>query len=146
VSVPLVAAALVLLTLVACSDLREFRGTWRGPLVGDAALQVNSPNGPAALTIDVVDSHHLTARLTIDGLLPEAMISSLAAAEADVLSDLTFGGSPLKVYLAVTAVPDGGGEALVVVALYDDRRVEVRVLRGGTRPLYSIFALSESAT
>jgi hypothetical protein len=142
----LAGATLVLLTLIACSDLREFRGTWRGPLGGDAALQVNPPNGPAALAIDLVDSHHLTARLTINGLLPETVITSLPAAEADVLSDITFGGSPLKVYLAFTSVPDGGGEALVVIALYDDRRVEVRLLRGGTQPLYSIFALSESAT
>jgi hypothetical protein len=39
-------------------------------------------------------------------------------------------------------VPDGGGDALALIALYDDRRVEVRVLRGGTTPLYAIFALS----
>ena len=139
-------ATLVLLTLVACSDLREFRGTWQGPVVGDPALQVNPPSGPATLAIEVVDGHQLMARLTIQGLLPETVITSLSAAEADVLSDITFSGSPLKVYLAFTAVPDGGGEALVIVALYDDRRVEVRVLRGGTRSLYSIFALSESKT
>jgi hypothetical protein len=139
-------ATLVLLTLVACSDLREFRGTWRGPLVGDAALQINPPSGPTSLAIEVVDGHQLMARLTVQGLLPETVITSLAAAEADVLSDITFSGSPLKVYLAFTAVPDGGGEALIVVALYDDRRVEVRMLRGGTKPLYSIFALSESTT
>ena len=143
---PLAGATLVLLTLVACSDLREFRGSWQGPLVGDTALQVNPPSGPASLAIEVVDSHHLRARLAIAGLLPETVVTSLEAAEADVLSDITFGGAPLKVYLAFTAVPDGGGEALVVVALYDDRRVEVRLLRGGTKPLYSIFALSESAT
>jgi hypothetical protein len=139
-------ATLVLLTLVACSDLREFRGTWRGPLVGDSALKVNPPSGPASLAIDVINSHQLMARLTIQGLLPETVVTSLPAAEADVLADMTFGGSPLKVYLAFTAVPDGGGEALLVIALYDDRRVEVRVLRGGTRPLYGIFALSGSAT
>jgi hypothetical protein len=28
-----------------------------------------------------------------------------------------------------------------MVALYDDERLEVRLLRGGTRPLYGIFAL-----
>jgi hypothetical protein len=144
--VPLVGATLVLLTLVGCSDLREFRGTWRGPLVGDPALMVNPPSGPASLSIEVVDSHQLRARLAIAGLLPETVVTSLPAAEADVLADITFGGSPLRVYLAFTAVPDGGGDALLVIALYDDRRVEVRVLRGGTRPLYGIFALAESAT
>src|SRR5690349_21129128 len=76
----LAAVTLVVLTLVACSDLREFHGTWRGPLVGDPALQVNSPSGPAALAIEVVDSHHLSARLTVMGLLPETQITSLQAA------------------------------------------------------------------
>jgi hypothetical protein len=32
----------------------------------------------------------------------------------------------------------------VIVALYDDRRVEVRILRGGSAPLYGIFALTET--
>src|SRR5437667_338594 len=89
---PLAGATLVLLTLVACSDLREFRGSWQGPLVGDTALQVNPPSGPASLAIEVVDSHHLRARLAIAGLLPETVVTSLEAAEADVLSDITFGG------------------------------------------------------
>src|SRR5436190_856908 len=79
---PLAGATLVLLTLVACSDLREFRGSWQGPLVGDTALQVNPPSGPASLAIEVVDSHHLRARLAIAGLLPETVVTSLEAAEA----------------------------------------------------------------
>jgi hypothetical protein len=47
------------------------------------------------------------------------------------------------VYLAFVAIPDLGGEAFVVVALYDDRRIEVRLLRGGLQPLYAIFALTD---
>ena len=91
-------------------------------------------------------ARRMTDPLAIAGLLPETVVTSLPAAEADVLADITFGGSPLRVYLAFTAVPDGGGEALLVIALYDDRRVEVRVLRGGTKPLYGIFALAESGS
>lgn len=140
-------ATLVLLTLLACNDLREFRGQWRGPRVGDAkVLQQNVVDTSATLAIDSIDSHGLVARLAIDGLLPETPITSLAGAEADVLAGITFGGDPLRVYLAFVAMPDAGGEALVVVALYDDRRIEVRLLRGGTIPLYGIFALAESAT
>ena len=60
-----------------------------------------------------------------------------------MLSGITFDGSPSRVYLAFVAIPDGGGEALAVIALYDDKRVEVRVLRGGTQPLYAIFALTQ---
>jgi hypothetical protein len=133
--------------LGACNDLREFRGDWRGPRVGDApALHVGIGDGAAALAIDRIDGHGLAARLAIDGLLPEAPLTSLPGAEADALAGITFGGSPLRVYLAFVAMPDAGGEALVVVALYDDRRIEVRLLRGGAQPLYGIFALTESAT
>ena len=61
-----------------------------------------------------------------------------------MLAGVTFSGGPLRVYLAFAPVADAAGEALVVVALYDDHRVEVRVLRGGAAPLYGIFALKES--
>lgn len=138
---------LTILTLAACNDLREFRGDWRGPRVGDAAaLHVGVGDGSATLSIDRIDGHGLLARLAVEGLLPETPITSLPGAEADALAGITFGGAPLRVYLAFVAMADAGGEALVVVALYDDRRIEVRLLRGGTKPLYGIFALTEPAT
>jgi hypothetical protein len=140
-------ATLVLLSLVGCSDLREFRGTWGGRLNQNAVVLAGIPSAAAAATatlaIDVVNSHELAARLTIPDLFSDTPIATMSQAEADVLSDITFAGAPLKVYLAFAPAADGGGDALVVVALYDDRRVEVRLLRGGTRPLYGIFSLSE---
>jgi len=140
-------ATLVLLSLVACSDLREFRGTWSGPLNENFVVVAGVPDVtaqfPARLTIDVATSHQLRARLTVPGLLPETPIETLPQVEADVLSDITFTGAPLKVYLAFAPTTDGGGDAMVVIALYDDRRVEVRLLRGGATPLYGIFALTE---
>ncbi len=137
-------ATLVLLTLLACNDLRDFRGDWAGARVGDApALRVGAGES-AHLAIDGIDAHGLSARLTIDGLLPETAFTSLEGAEADVLANLTFSGAPLRVYLAFVPIPDLGGEAFVVVALYDDHRIEVRVLRGGIQPLYAIFALTDA--
>ena len=136
---------MVLLTLLAgCNDLRDFRGAWAGPRVGEATPLRVGAGDAANLAIDGIDAHGLTARLSIENLLPETSFSSLEGAEADVLANLTFSGSPLRVYLGFVAIPDLGGEALVVVALYDDRRIEVRVLRGGTLPLYAIYALTES--
>ena len=135
---------LAALCLVACNDLRDFRGTWSGSRVGDApALRVGAGE-TAHLAIDGIDAHGVQGRLAIDGLLPETAFVSIEGAEADVLANITFSGSPLRVYLAFVPIPDLGGEAFVVIALYDDRRVQVRVLRGGTQPLYAIFALTET--
>jgi hypothetical protein len=135
---------LVLLTLFACNDLRDFRGAWTGARVGDAAALRVGAGESANLAIDGIDAHGLTARLSIEGLLPEAALASLPGAEADVLANMTFSGAPLRVYLSFVPSPDLGGDALVVVALYDDRRIDVRVLRGGVQPLYAIFALTET--
>lgn len=137
---------LLLATLAACNDLRDFRGAWTGRRVGDAPALRAGLEGvtTVALSIDDISVHGLAGRLAIDGLVPETSIASVEGAEADALAGLTFSGGPLRAYLAFVDVPDGGGAALVIVALFDDHRVEVRVLRGGPQPLYGIFALDEA--
>jgi hypothetical protein len=135
-------APLVLVTLLAgCNDLRDFRGTWEGPRVGDVEVLRVGAGDRASLAIDRIDAHGLAGRLVIDEQ-PEQPFQSLAGAEADAVANMTFAGAPLRIYLAFVPIPDGGGEALALIALYDDHRIEVRVLRGGTRPLYAIFALT----
>jgi len=135
---------LLLVVAAACTDVRGFEGTWNGPRVGDAApLHVGvGMTSTATLAIDAIDLHGIHGRLSIEGLVIDADVTSVAGAEADVLSGITFDGSPSRVYLAFVAIPDGGGQALSVIALFDNKRVEVRVLRGGTQPLYAIYALS----
>ncbi|HVK86108.1 MAG TPA: hypothetical protein VM513_18435 [Kofleriaceae bacterium] len=132
--------------LAACNDLREFRGTWQGPRVGEApVVRVGAPtSNQATLTIDELDANGFAGTLSIASLVADAQLVSLPGAEADALAGMTFAGSPLRVYLAFASMPDGGGEALVLVALFDDQRIEVRVLRGGSAPLYAIFAMTET--
>lgn len=139
-------AILALLGLVGagCNDLRDFRGPWAGDRVGEAPDLLVGPGTRAHLAIHDIDAHGIGATLAVDGLLPDQVIQSLYGAEADALANLTFAGSPLRVFLAFVPVPDGGGDALAVIALFDDRRIEVRLLRGGTTPLYAIFALAEA--
>ena len=55
---------------------------------------------------------------------------------------MTFNGGPIRVYLAFVPVTDGDGDAMVMVALYADDRIELRVLRGGPKPLYGIFEMN----
>lgn len=131
-------------TLAGCIDIRDFAGTWSGPRVGDApALRAGfDASATATLVIDRVDLDTLNARLTTSGdELVDAEIRPIPGAEADVLAGATFDGSPARVFFAFAATEDGAGDALVVVALYDDGRVEVRIARGGDVPLYAIFAL-----
>jgi hypothetical protein len=130
--------------LLGCNDLRDFRGRWDGARVAGPPVLMVGAGDHANLAIDGIDAHGLQGRISIDGLITETSFESLAGAEADALANLSFGGAPLRVYLAFVAVADGGGEALAVIALYDDRRIDVRVLRGGTSPLYAIFALTET--
>ena len=133
--------------LGACSDLREYRGEWHGSRLGGAPALVvgGAADARATLAIDALDPHGLHGQLSVDGVIAAAAVDSLPGAEADALSGLTFAGSPLRVYLAFVDASDGGGQALAVIALFEDRRVEVRLLRGGTSPLYAVFALAEDA-
>jgi hypothetical protein len=128
----------------ACNDVHVFEGTWQGPRVGDTpVLRVGVPaTSTATLAIDAVDTHGMRGHLSISGLVANAPFVSVEGAEADALSDISFSGAPLRVYLAFVTIPDDGGEALAVIALFD-HRVEVRILRGGGKPLYAIFALAE---
>ena len=138
-------ATLLLLLGFACNDVRAYEGTWTGKRVGDTpVLRVGiATDASATLAIDTIDTHGMHGHLTIAGLL-DADVASVDGAEADVLSGITFGGSPQRVYLAFVALPDSGGEALAVIALYDEKRIEVRILRGGPSPLYGIFALAQT--
>ena len=142
---PMVRAVLAVaaITLGACTDVREFDGRWSGPRVGDApALQVGvAHDATAALTVARIDRYGLTGTLDVTGLCAGAAVAPLAGAEADRLASLTFDGAPLRVYLATVATIDGGGDALAMIALFDDRRVEVRLIRGGGQPVYAIFDL-----
>jgi hypothetical protein len=144
-------ATLVLVAIVttaACNDLRDFAGSWSGNRVGDTpALRVGEGES-ANLAIFDIDKHGLEGSLHVyaaDGntLLVEANFRSLEAAEADVLSTMTFSGAPMRVYLAFVPVSDGSGDALAIIALYDSRRIELRLMRGAPSPLYAIYTLAE---
>ena len=136
----------LVLAFASCNDVRAYEGMWTGKRVGDTpALRVGiSDDATATLAIDGIDTHGMRGHLSISNLVQDADVVSVEGAEADVLSGITFNGSPQRVYLSFVPVPDGGGEALAVIALYDQTRIEVRVLRGGSTPLYAIFALAQT--
>ena len=132
-----------MLVVVACNDIRDFTGRWQGGRVGTTAALRQGPGDAATLEIDEIEGHSIRARLAVDNLIDETSITSLEGAEADALANLTFSGNPLRVFLAFSSTRDGG-DAFVMIALYDDDRVEARVMRGGAAPVYAIFALQRA--
>jgi len=138
----------IFVAVAACNDVRDFAGEWTGDRAGASAVLRVGEGVSATLTIDTVDKQGLRGHLVVVGPDPavpliDTDIASLEAAEADALATMTFSGAPLRVYLAFVPTPDG--DALAVIALYDSRRVELRMLRGGAAPLYAIFALRDGA-
>jgi hypothetical protein len=132
------------IALAACNDLRDYRGEWHGKRVGDAdVVKVGIPEDlEATLSIETIDTHGLHGTLAIGKVVAETAFASIPGAEADKLANMTFNGGPIRVYLAFVPVTDGDGDAMVMVALYADDRIELRVLRGGSKPLYGIFEMN----
>lgn len=147
-------AGMAALAIPGCLDVRDFEGTWSGARVGEADVLRRGLADPAAdspltasLVIERATLGSLAARLTIAGLFDDARITPIPGAEADVLATMSFDGAPARVFLAFAPTLDSGGDALVMVALYDDPRVELRVLRGGTSSeIYGIFSLQRGAS
>lgn len=131
------------LLLLGCNDIRDFTGRWEGERVGTSPAVRVGPGEVVTLDIDGIDNQGIRARIAIPGLVGETSITSLEGAEADTLANLSFPGNPLRVFLAFAEMPKDG-DAMVMIALYDDERLDVRVLRAGAQPLYSIFALKRS--
>lgn len=130
-----------------CLDVRDFEGPWSGSRVGDNQLlrEGFAEQASAQLTVEDISLRSLSATLTIDGLFDNAPVVPIPGAEADVLTSMSFDGSPARVFMAFVDTVDGGGQAMVMVALFDDPRLVVRILRGGSMPLYGIFSLTRGA-
>jgi hypothetical protein len=142
----LVIAGVVICALAACTDVRDYQGLWHGPRVGDAPALGVGIAGSATATLDIttIDEHGLSGTLAVDGVMVGSPFQSVAGAEADALAGTTFTGSPLRVYFAFADADDGKGQALVLVALFQSRRVDVRVLRGAPAQIYAVFSLQPS--
>ena len=140
------ALTIAAVSAVACTDVRDYEGDWFGLRVGDgSAVQVGvQPAATAHFQIASIDENGLSGTLSVDSLITSAPVATIAGAEADALAGTTFTGSPLRVYFTTSNVDDGSGQAIVLVALFTSKRVEVRVLRGAPAPIYAIFSLARS--
>jgi hypothetical protein len=132
---------LALLCLTACDDLKDFRGSYQGQIIGgefvrscfpdDAQLSlVFDPN--QAVERDVVVDRPPNTISTSDGTFENTLLEPLRNLPNDPLGELDFPGPQrLRNYLLL-ARPSGGPlagrDALVVISLLASETVEVRII------------------
>jgi hypothetical protein len=130
-----------------CVDVRSFEGIWAGQIVSEPAVRQGFSETVHADPVELsnVDLQRLSAKLTLsDGSFSESPLFPVVKVENDALSSLTFDGRPLRTYLLfapLTSEPDGW-PAHVVISLFADDHVELRVFRGND--LFGVFHLDRT--
>jgi len=127
-----------------CVDVRNFEGTWSGPIVSEEAVRQGFGLDATVelLTLTHVDLQAVTATLTLnDGKFKETRLTRVLKFSNDALASLTFDGSPLRSYFlfAPLETDTAGPPAMVVLSLFGDEHIEVRVFR--TNDLFGVFYL-----
>jgi hypothetical protein len=132
------ALALFAATVVAggCSDLSSYQGAWSGSPVDDPQLLVGlAASTRATLALDLVDQVTVSGTLTLDR--QAVTLRPLARAANDTLGGMSLPDGALRSYFA--AAPLDGGDALAVLSLYSEPRVDLRLMRSDS--LYAVFHL-----
>lgn len=130
-----------------CVDVRDFAGRWTGGVVAEPEVRQGFTEETRVdpLELDNVDLQGITATLTTsDGKFASTPLSEVRKFSSDALASMTFDGNPLRSFLLFGALEqeDPGCSALVVVSLFGDDHVELRVLRGND--LFGVFRLERS--
>ena len=128
----------------ACVDIREYEARWRGAIVPEAAVRQGFTAEVAVdpLELTNVDLQGLTARLTTnDGKFKAADLTPVVKFSADNLASLDFDGNPLRSYLLFARLSAEPTEcpAQMVISLFSDDHVELRIIRGND--LFGVFSL-----
>lgn len=135
----------VLLGSSGCLDVRDYRGTWAGPVLADPMVRQGFTESAEvqALVLDNVDLKGVTATLTTnDGRFKDTPLTRVTKFQSDTLASLTFDGKPVRTFLhfAPLSGEPAGCPAMIMISLFPDERVELRVVRGNE--LFGVFRLS----
>ena len=138
--------ALSMLVASACLDVREFQGSWSGSIIAEEALRQGFADTVKVdpLVLSNVDLLKLSATLTTsDGKFKETTLTRVTRFTADTLASMSFDTSPVRSYLhyAPLASEKQGGDAMVLISLFGDEHVEVRIIRGND--LFGVFSLTQ---
>ena len=127
----------IVIALCGCHDLRDYQGTWQGDVVANPALTTGI-SGTARLTITTANQQELHGTLDLPPTFQATPVDSIKRASGDALGSVRVGRDALQTYFA--AAPN---EALLVVSLFPDDRIELRVIRG-VDELYGVFDLTRA--
>ena len=129
---------------IGCIDVRDYRGEWLGEVASDPAVRQGFAEGARVepLVLDNVDLDGITAVLTTtDGKFGRTKLTRVVKFSNDPMASLTFDGDPLRSYLLFAHLTSEPSDppAMMVVSLFTDDRVELRILRGND--LFGVFHL-----
>ncbi len=132
-------------SLGGCLDVRDFEGAWHGAVIGQEAVRQGFATGTTVdpLTLVDVDLHRISATLsTSDGKFEKTPLSRVSKFSNDTLSGMVFEGNDVRTYMfnARLASEPTGCPATLLISLFSDDHVEVRVIRAND--LFGIFHLS----
>lgn len=137
-------AAATLTSASACVDVRGFTGSWEGPVSAEEALLQGFAPDVSVKPLEVGDITltEIQATLTTDdGSFSKTRLEPIDRVTGDSLSSITFDGNPLRSYMlfAELATESSADPAWLVLSLFADDRIEVRVMRRNN--LYGVFQL-----
>jgi hypothetical protein len=141
------AAVLTVATLAttsACVDVRGFAGRWEGPASSEKALLQGFGPGVTVKPLEVEDitlTEVQAVFTTDDGTFSNTRLEPIDRLTGDALSSITFDGAPLRTYMlfADLAAEPSADAAWVVLSLFGDNRIELRVMR--RNDLFAVFQL-----
>ena len=136
----------LLLLPISCSEFSDYDGQYSGRAVIAEELRAGFEAGTtASLEISFDDETHASGSLsTSDGIFEKAELIRSPHLQADPLGRLTFPGAGFLTYIFFARTSDQtpdrfkDREALVVVTLYEDGGLVLRVLMG-SEDLFGIF-------
>jgi hypothetical protein len=123
-----------------CEDIRHFEGVWVGSVSADPAHQQGFGDA-AFLRATVISVDRIAVRMTVDlpGQGAPLPFEPIRHAADDALGDLRLEGEPLRTFLGYVR-PPAEVPYLVVVSLFAEDRIDVRVIRGPDET-YGVFTL-----
>ena len=133
-----------LTALSGCIDIRNFEGVWQGKVVVEPEVRQGFTNDVAvdSLVLANIDLQELSASLTTsDGKFSSTPLTKVRKFSNDAMADLSFNSAALRSYLlfAPLATEEEGWPAMLLISLFSDEHVELRVVRGND--LFGVFHL-----